>query len=66
MIFQPYKIKKEHVLKAFKIIDSGEIEVRPSTKYDVFFEGKTYPPKDVMRLAHEYATGVYNWVPGWW
>ena len=43
MSFQPEKITREHVLKAIQEIDSGEIGVRPSTKYDILFEGKTYP-----------------------
>ncbi|ARN76948.1 hypothetical protein BST97_02440 [Nonlabens spongiae] len=64
MSFQPEKITKEHVLKAFEEIDSGKIGIRPSTKYDILYEGQTYPPKDVMRLAHEYATGDYLWHPG--
>ncbi|MBC3847728.1 EVE domain-containing protein [Winogradskyella echinorum] len=64
MPFQPDKINREHVLRAFKEIDSGEIGVRQSTKFDILHEGKTYPPKDVMRLAHEYATGEYLWLPG--
>lgn len=64
MPFQPEKIKRQHILQAIKEIEKGEIEVRPSTKFDIFYDGKTYPPKDTMRLAHEYATGEYEWYPG--
>lgn len=64
MPFQPEKIIREHVLQALKEIDGGEIGVRQSTKFDILYEGKTYPPKDVMRLAHEYAKGEYLWHPG--
>ena len=63
MPFQPEKIKRQHILKAFKEIDSGAIEIRPSTIYDVVYNGAAYPPKDVMRLAHEFATGEYLWHP---
>lgn len=63
MSFQPEKIRREHVLQALKEIDGGEKGVRQSTKFDILYEGKTYPPKDVMRLAHEYATGGYEWLP---
>jgi hypothetical protein len=57
MPFQPEKITKEHILIAAKKLDSGQIGIRPSTKFDVVIDGKLYPPKDLMRLAHEEATG---------
>ena len=63
MIFQPEKITREHVIKVLKDIDDG-MAVRTSTKFDILYRGFAYPPKDVMRKAHEYATGIYNWVPG--
>jgi len=61
MSFQPDKIKKEHILKAAELIDSGEYEIAPSTGYDVVVNGKKYPPKEIMRFAHEQATGEYTW-----
>ncbi|QAA80873.1 EVE domain-containing protein [Aequorivita sp. H23M31] len=64
MSFEPEKIKRDHVLKAFAEIDKGDIGIRASTKYDILHQGKTYPPKDTMRLAHEFATGEYLWHPG--
>lgn len=64
MPFQPEKITREHILKAAHKIDKGDIEIRPSTKFDVIVNGKSYPPKDLMRLAHEEATNEYLWVPG--
>jgi hypothetical protein len=64
MTFQPEKIARDHVLKAIADIDNEIVAVRPSTKFDILYQGKTYPPKDVMRLAHEYATGEYLWIPG--
>lgn len=64
MPFQPEKITREHVLEAAKIIDSGEYEISKSTKFDVVIVDKHYPPKDIMRLAHEQATGEFMWPPG--
>ncbi|MCK0190449.1 AAA family ATPase [Arenibacter sp. F20364] len=64
MPFQPEKIKRSHVLKAFQEIDAEKVDIRPSTKWDIVYNGKRYPPKDVGRLAHEYATGEYFWQPG--
>lgn len=63
MSFQPDKITREDVIKAAQIIDSGKIGVRPSTKFDVIINGKSYPPKDIMRLAHKEANGEYLWHP---
>jgi hypothetical protein len=61
MPFQPEKITKQHVLKAIELIDSGKYEVSASTGYDVVINGKKYPPKELMRFAHEQATGEYLW-----
>lgn len=61
MAFQPDKIKREHILKAIKSIKDGNQNVKASTKYDIIFEGNTYPPKEVIRLAHQFATGEYVW-----
>lgn len=61
MSFEPTKITQTHVIKAAEIIDTKEQSLRSSTKYDVIVNGKSYPPKDLMRLAHEQATGIYQW-----
>lgn len=61
MAFQPEKITEEDVLKAAQAIDNDERAIRPSTKFDVIVNGKHYPPKDLMRLAHKNATGEYLW-----
>ena len=63
MQFEPEKIKREHVLKAIEDISNNIVGVRPSTKFDLYYQGEIYPPKDVMRLAHEYAAGSYQWNP---
>lgn len=64
MPFQPDKITKEHVIEASSIMDSGDWEVTPSTGYDVIVNGRPYPPKEIMRYAHEIATGEFIWYPG--
>jgi 5-methylcytosine-specific restriction protein B len=61
MSFQPEKITREHVLKSARAIDSGEGEIHPSTKFDAIIEGKAYPPKALMKLAHKEATGENLW-----
>ena len=51
-------IKKEHVLAGLKELDLiGEENWRPSTGYDLLFDGKYYPPKEVIRQAGLLATG---------
>jgi flavodoxin len=64
MDFQPGKITKNHILEAAKTIDSGEYVISPSTGYDVIVNEKHYPPKEIMRFAHQIATGKHIWYPG--
>jgi len=64
MPFEPEKIKQEHIIEAAQQIDSGEYKIRESTGYDVVINGETYPPKEIMRFAHEKATGEYLWHRG--
>ncbi len=61
MPFQPEKITREHVLKSAQTIDSSDEEFHPSTKYDAIINGKAYPPKALMQLAHKEATGENIW-----
>src|SRR5699024_4570136 len=61
MSFQPDKITREHVLKAIEEIDKGELDIPNSTIYDIAYNGKTYPPKATMRLAHKFAVGKHLW-----
>jgi 5-methylcytosine-specific restriction endonuclease McrBC GTP-binding regulatory subunit McrB len=61
MPFTPEKITKEDIVTAFETIESKNETIKPSTKYDVIFQGKAFPPKEIMRLAHEYATGENLW-----
>ena len=61
MAFEPYKITKQHILDAVKKIDSETISLEPSTRFDVIVKGKAYPPKEVMRYAHELMNGEHIW-----
>lgn len=61
MAFEPDKITKQHILDAVKKIDSETISLEPSTRFDVIVNGKAYPPKEVMRYAHELMNGEHIW-----
>nr|WP_315596599.1 DUF3578 domain-containing protein [uncultured Cupriavidus sp.] len=51
-------VSKEHVRQALNQIDrEGVPDDAESTGYDLFYEGKRYPPKLVLSLAVKYATG---------
>lgn len=52
----PKEINVEHILKAIAEIDRVGIR-RKSTKYQLFYDGKRYPPKDVISLANKFANG---------
>jgi 5-methylcytosine-specific restriction protein B len=63
MAFSPGDITKEHILSAVKKIEKQQIDLIPSTRWDVVINGKTYPPKEVMRYAHEAMNGEKLWKP---
>ena len=55
------EFKNEHVLQAAARIDSEGVRPRnQATRYEVLIRGKRYPPKEVVRFAHEAATGEYE------
>ena len=64
MPFEPEKITKEHVLAAVNRIKTEQFALTPSTKFDVLIEGTTYPPKEIMRYAHEQMNGQHKWELG--
>lgn len=64
MPLEPEKITREHILKAVRRIREEEIDLIPSTGYDVIIDGKKYPPKDIMRYAHEEMNGEHIWKKG--
>ncbi len=61
MPFNPENITKEHVLQAISQINLNNIELVPSTKWEVIIDGKAYPPKEVMRYAHQVMNGEFLW-----
>lgn len=57
----PKTIQESHVLQAIEKIDAEGIvyPLTKSKKYDLVYNSKTYPPKLVISLAHEFANGEY-------
>lgn len=54
----PKNINAEHILKAIQKIDSdGVPERRESTRFNLSYKGKRYPPKYVISIANIYANG---------
>lgn len=52
------QVKKEHVTEALKLIDkNGVPKNRNSTKYNLYYGGKSYPPKYVLSVATKIASG---------
>jgi len=53
------KVNRSHVESAMLRLNSGETleGYRPSTDYDLVYNGNAYPPKQVMALAYKDATG---------
>ncbi|MCP2044702.1 McrB family protein [Pontibacter sp. HSC-36F09] len=61
MAFEPNNITKEHILKAVARIKSENIDLVPSTRWNVLVGNEQFPPKDLMRLAHEEMNGERIW-----
>ena len=59
MSFSPEKITKQHILDAVNKIEREKIRLEPSSKFDVIINDKTYPPKEIMRYAHEIMNGEH-------
>jgi hypothetical protein len=55
------KITKQHVLDAVDKIEREGIKLKRSRDYDVVINGKTYPPKEIMRYANLLANGSKEW-----
>jgi putative restriction endonuclease len=55
----PEGITRDHVLQALREIDAGATgDFGPSTKYDLLYKDRRYPPKMVVGLAAKALTGV--------
>lgn len=61
MPFEPNKITRDHVLRAVEEIEAANIELTPSTQWDVIIDGTAYPPKDLLRHAHKQFNGELAW-----
>jgi 5-methylcytosine-specific restriction protein B len=64
MPFEPGNITKEDVIKAVERIDIEDPKLKPSIRWDVIINEKKYPPKEVMRYAHEFMNGEHIWERG--
>ena len=54
----PNNITKEHLLKAIEKIDGEGITLNADSNfYDVYYEGKYYPPKLIVSFANIFANG---------
>jgi 5-methylcytosine-specific restriction protein B len=51
-------ITRQHILQAIREIEIRRPELRASTIYDVVYQGKRYPPLELMRLAYKLAHGT--------
>ncbi|PAE37637.1 hypothetical protein [Bacillus sp. 7884-1] len=55
----PKEITREHVISAITRINAMGIEsLNPSTGYDLYYEGRLYPPKEVLQIASSEAFGL--------
>jgi len=61
MPFEPDKITRSHIDRAVKKIKDEGIGLHSSTGYDVIIDGEAYPPKEIMRYAHEEMNGERVW-----
>lgn len=59
---EPVIITKKNVLDAVDKIEGEGIVLEPSTQFDVVINGKTYPPKEIMRYANLLASGKKEWL----
>ena len=59
MPFEPKKITKEHITQAVEKIIQQKPKLTSSTRWLVEINDVSYPPKEVMRYAHQEMNGVY-------
>ncbi|SFT36343.1 AAA domain (dynein-related subfamily) [Lishizhenia tianjinensis] len=61
MPFLPNQITKDHIIRAANRIEKESIELLPSMQWDVEIDENLYPPKEIMRFAHEEMNGERIW-----
>lgn len=64
MAFKPSQITKQNILDAIDKIEQENIDLKKATRWQVIINKKTYPPKEVMRLAHQQMNGEKIWEYG--
>lgn len=64
MAFTPNQITKVHVLAAIEKIEADQVILNQPTRWYVLINDKKYPPKEVMRFAHEQYNGEKVWEYG--
>lgn len=64
MAFKPSQITKQNILDAINKIEHENINLIKATRWQVIINNKPYPPKEVMRLAHEQMNGERIWEYG--
>lgn len=56
----PNQVTKEQVVNALEYITTNNVLLKGSTKYDLEYKGKTFPPKEVIRWAARLAN-IKDW-----
>jgi hypothetical protein len=52
------KVTKQHIIEALKYIDrNGVPKKRQATKFNLYYDGRSYPPKYVLSIATRFASG---------
>jgi len=53
------RITPQHIQQALdELMNTPSSNLSPSTSYDVLYKGRRFPPKEVIRRAHQFAMGL--------
>ncbi|SES74571.1 AAA family ATPase [Hymenobacter actinosclerus] len=55
--FAPTQLTRDHILRALRLIERQGQPLPPSTVYDLVYKGRRYPPRPVLQLAFQLASG---------
>ncbi|SDY39195.1 McrB family protein [Hymenobacter psychrophilus] len=55
--FSPAQLTRDHILRALRLIERQGPPLPPSTVYDLVYKGRRYPPRPVLQLAFQLASG---------
>lgn len=61
MSYSPNEISREHVLAAVKKIEKNGLDLINGTRWAVVINEKDYPPKEILKYAHEQLNGELIW-----